>query len=412
MDLLRLCLLVAAASVSPPTPDTEVPAGEPVAPTSRPAASPRHHVPVTVAAGGFDRYDRPAEVEINFTQLLKAAGDSRPFDEASIRVAETDGAGKGLDAAVAFQFDRAVDYDAAKHAAGTLVIMMKGKTPKGAARRFRVAFAGGSGAPRADVKPLVKLADDVAWQGQKSFRIATPGATYVYHEQGAGFASLIDIDKADWISYRPRGGASGNYRGIPNLVHPEGHFHPGGKGCGSRLVSAGPLKVTIASESKDKKWACRWEVFPGFARLTVLKAAHAYWFLYEGTPGGGISKTDYCVRSPGKRTDIRQRWSEKLPAPQWLYFGDAKLKRALWFVKHEADRDVDSYYQMGGERGMTVFGFGRKGLGKYMKQLPAHFTIGLAEDKGEKRSPSVVDVINSAFRELKVTVGRVVAAKD
>jgi len=65
------------------------------------------------------------------------------------------------------------------------------------------------------------------YQGQASLRIVALAATYVYHKQGAGFASLVDPDGRDWISYRSQGGSDGQYRGIPNLIHPEGGFHPG-----------------------------------------------------------------------------------------------------------------------------------------------------------------------------------------
>ena len=54
------------------------------------------------------------------------------------------------------------------------------------------------------------------------------------------------------------GGSDGKYRGFPNLAHPENHFHPG-DGCRSRILKAGPLKITIAPASVDGKWACRWE---------------------------------------------------------------------------------------------------------------------------------------------------------
>jgi hypothetical protein len=51
---------------------------------------------------------------------------------------------------------------------------------------------------------------------------------------------------------------------------------------------------------------------------------------------------------------------------------------------------------------MTVFGFGRNGLNKFMELVPAHFTIGFCEGS------SVADfskVINSAYNPLAIAVG-------
>lgn len=48
---------------------------------------------------------------------------------------------------------------------------------------------------------------------------------------------------------------------------------------------------------------------------------------------------------------------------------DTPLKRGLLLAHHEDDRHVDSYWPMQGNT--TVFGFGRKGLGKFMTKVPA-----------------------------------------
>ncbi|MDH7569153.1 MAG: hypothetical protein QHJ73_06160, partial [Armatimonadota bacterium] len=100
--------------------------------------------------------------------------------------------------------------------------------------------------------PAVVLLTPVAeYQGQPSFRVRTPSATYVFHRSGGGFASLIDRDGNDWISFRPGGGSDGKYRGIPNLIHPEGGFHPGAETCESEVVEQKPNRAVIAARSKD-----------------------------------------------------------------------------------------------------------------------------------------------------------------
>ena len=181
-----------------------------------------------------------------------------------------------------------------------------------------LALAPGDGAMAARVE-LDRLEDH---QGQEALRIRAGGATWVYHLHGAGFASLIDRDGADWLSFRPWGGSDGIYRGIPNLAHPENVFHPGAETCRTAAPRAGPLRVTLEAESTDGAWACRWRVYPDHAELTVLRVGHPYWFLYEGTPGGTLDEArGFSLRSDGLRRPLSERWDEVLPEPKWIAFG-------------------------------------------------------------------------------------------
>ena len=157
-----------------------------------------------------------------------------------LRVMEYAANGEVVDPDVACQLDEADGIV-------TAVFLLKGMTAARRRRYFRISQADSE----PDSEALVKLRHDVVYQEQESYEIATPGATYFYHKRGAGFASIIDRDGKDWLSYRPHGGSDGAYRGIPNLAHPENYFHPGGAGCRSRILNAGPLKITIASESLD-----------------------------------------------------------------------------------------------------------------------------------------------------------------
>ena len=236
-------------------------------------------------------------------------------------------------------------------------------------------------------KPLVGVSEKPGYQGQDSFEITTPAATYIYHKQGAGFASMIDGDGRDWLSYRPHGGSDGKYRGIPNLVYPEGYFHPGGTECTSRLVKQGPIRAEIYSETQKGDWACRWDIFPTFARLTVLKAPKGYWFLYEGTPGGELDEAnDFCVRSSGERSPASESWEDLLLDPRWVYFGAGNTARVLYLLHHERGQGTDSYWPM--ETNMTVFGFGRSNLESYLIQTPARFTVGFLETQDAEQVQS------------------------
>jgi len=333
-------------------------------------------VSVTLGAAGYERYDKPVEVRL-----------ATSLHGPPIEVVEIDESGELIDRTVGFQFD-----------GDTLTLMLAGTTPADANRSFHVYF--GRGQP-VRFPPAVTVEDDVQHEGQQSYRIATPAAIYYYHKLGAGFASIEDCDGLDWIGHHPGGESAGEYRGIPNLVHPEGYFHPGGTGCVSRIVSAGPLRVRIASESNDGEWACTWDVYPHYAVMTVLRVGHPYWFLYEGTPGGELDEAgDYVVRSTGERTPACRKWDGPIPDPEWVYFGAAGMDRVLYLVHHEADDLADSYWPMRGE--MTVFGFGRLGLEKFMERMPSRFTIGFAESGQLEHATRVID---SAFREMSVSVG-------
>jgi hypothetical protein len=248
-------------------------------------------------------------------------------------------------------------------------------------------------APAADetdapVEPAIAV-DRIEHQGQASIRIATPAGTWIYHEKGAGFASLIDGDGNDWISYHPKGGSDGKYRGIPNLVHPAGYFHPGRKQCQTQIIEQADDHVALESRSADGRWACRWDVLPDRAVLTVLKADGAYWFLYEGTPGGEVNggrldtADGFCLRADGQRTSVKSRWTGDIQGDdkvEWAAFGNTRAGRTLVMIHHTDDQAIDSYWPMQGN--MTVFGFGRDGLKKFIRDdedHPGRFTVALVE---------------------------------
>jgi len=371
-----------------------------------------YRVPVRVNAAAFDRESRPVEVPLDLTRLLGRLGRTAPGDDPTIRVVEVDAAGRVMHEMVPVQFDKAPDYDPKTALRGTLTFVLWGTTAPRAQHGFHVYFDFGHRLTMTHLSsPSVVVRPDVEHEGQDSLKIETSGATYYYHKPGGGFASIEDRDGHDWLSYNPgegpvsKSGSGGKYRGLPNMVHPEGYFHPGNDQCTSRLLAAGPVKATIMSESKDGKWACQWDIFPFHARLTVLKADHPYWFLYEGTPGGKLDEeSDYCVRSNGTKTPAKARWDGDLAAQgetaEWLCFGDSTLNRVLYLVHEEDDNEVDSYWPMNHE--MTVFGFGRKDLNKYMTLVPAHFIVGFCENTD---FAAVSRTVASAYRPLSVVVG-------
>jgi hypothetical protein len=139
--------------------------------------------------------------------------------------------------------------------------------------------------------------------------------------------------------------------------------------------------------------------------MTLLRATAPYWFLYEGTPGGKIDVPgDFWVVSDGTRRSVAEDWHGTLRKPEWVYFADAKLPRALFVANHQNDDAGDQFWQM--QSNMTVWGFGReyRCCGKLMKTAPAVFTVGLLETTDFERASAA---IGSAMSEIRVTTGPV-----
>lgn len=216
--------------------------------------------------------------------------------------------------------------------------------------------------------PAITVAE-TDWAGQPSYRIVTPSGTWIYHREGAGFASLLDPEGNDWIAYRPGGGAAGEYRGIANAVHRQkqqgnNFFHPGHagvRGSTTTLVSTAPNRVQLRSRSTDGRWTCEWEILPDRALLRMANVPAddgGYWFLYEGTPGGRFEPTDLCVRPGPKVSPLSERWESTLQETPWVAFVSPGRKHALILVAHQRDSVAVSYRPM--NNAMTVFGFGRR----------------------------------------------------
>jgi hypothetical protein len=234
--------------------------------------------------------------------------------------------------------------------------------------------------PRAAASPIT-VEDLADFEGQASWRIRTPSATYVYHKEGAGFASIVDNAGAEWIGYRPGGRSAGEFRGFPNMGHDFGH--PGDKGATSRMVSKSADRVEILSERHDGKVASRWEIFPSHATMTLLKVDKPYWILYEGVPGGKLNAADgYVMLSNGARLPMSRRWSDAAPNATWAYFADPSSRNVLFVTSDGQQTAPWQYWPMDGN--MTVFGFGRElsCCGKYLTAVPARFTIGIVQDRG------------------------------
>ena len=217
--------------------------------------------------------------------------------------------------------------------------------------------------------------------------IRTAHATYYLEKVGVGLSSLLDKDGNDWIGFHPRegSGAEGEYRGFPNAVHQQdgNFFHPKNRGTDSSqtfIEFVGQERVTIRGRSGNGNWECTWDFYPLYCTFTMTKipAGYKYWILYEGTPGGRYDDTDWWMTSAiSERKYLTERHEQDIPDPEWIVFGDKNLDRVLFLLNHKDDDKPDYFYQM--NRHMTVFGFGRKGLEKYLYNVPQSFSIGFIE---------------------------------
>lgn len=245
-------------------------------------------------------------------------------------------------------------------------------------------------ARRMETVPAVRLTEGAMLAtapGLQCYKIETAGATYFLEKFGAGLASMIDRDGIDWISFRSEAGSrsGGEFRGFPNAVHQQAgnYFHPRNQNTDETALNVehvGADRVTISAVSGNGLWAGRYDFYPTHCTFTMTKMppGHKYWVLYEGTPGGRYDDTDWWMTSAVKQPQpLSMNHEGDIPGPEWIVFGDPKLKRVLFLLHHEDDDRPDRFYQMNGE--MTVFGFGRMRGEKHLASVPRQFSIGFLE---------------------------------
>lgn len=363
---------------------------------------------VDVTAGSAARVDLPVDAAVDLTAFL--AGINGTLDPNAFQVVEIDSTGAVLDPAVPFQFDAAAGFDAATNAVGNLVFVVNDTTPAQASRHYRVLFdvvGACAGCPAPPAVTVPTTLDSLQYEGQLTYLVSTERADYYYHLEGGGFASIIDNEGHDWLSYHSEVGSfeRGEYRGIPNMdVSREGistgSFHPGDHAVTTTLVGHGPLKVTFRSvyDNPLYRWSILWEIYPTFMRMTVEQAGTDntgnYWLLYEGTPGGSLDTGDVVVTSDGSSSsaaDNAEQWMTVMTDPQWLYYLDTAGSRYLFLSDDNGDDAPDAHRSMGAtdggpNAGMVIFGFGRvlewmaDALVPRMYGADRTFTMGLGED--------------------------------
>jgi hypothetical protein len=247
----------------------------------------------------------------------------------------------------------------------------------------------------------IEDADDA---GQAAFKVTIDNATFFLQKAAGALSSLVDNDGNDWIGAGSATGSSGMYRGIPNLVHPGNIFHPMYSNCNcSKSDESSESKATVVCDSKDGAWSVTYDFYDSHCQITVTKMARAYWFLYEGTPGGAIEyNSDFYIKSDGSKKNCGVAEEGKdIPDPEWIAFGDPKAGRVLFLHNLDDDNALDDYWPM--ENHMTVFGFGRgQKANKYLNSVPKSFNVGLIESLEYE---TIKDRIKS-IEEGPVAIGR------
>lgn len=394
-----------------------------------------YRVSLAIDADGVEHHDKAATLDINFTALWQSIGVTGDFDPNSLRVVEVDAIGDVVEENVPFQFDPANSFDAGANARGTLTVILAGTTAANVVRQFYLYFGPeGQGYPAPSFAPMVSTSGTVTDAGFTAFKIETSTGDWYYHKEGGGFSSLNDTDGYDWISYSTASGADGDFRGIPNSVHPTdcGFFHPGRtEHVTSTVKSSGPVKVTIESKNLQpvgcttaaNSWKAVWDIYPTYARMRMIAqpVGKSFWFLYEGTPGGSVDAQDVVVWSDdATERPLSTAWCRDtsalgvLPAAcagndggdwsnEWAYFADKTLGRSL-FLLHDANDTVPDAYalQLGNTSSMTVFGFGRVGNSRYFSSVPQEFYVGLVETTAKA---TVQKYVESARNDVVAELG-------
>ncbi len=360
------------------------------------AKSPIPFIDFEIDAGTKARFDRPVALSLNRSSFVNGRSGQ-------LNVVEINDRGAVVDDDILFQLDVGDDDFGIPE---ELVILLKGKTARRQSRRFRVSFTSHEQHSKVIGKnAAVSVADIGHYQGDDALEITSDNATYIYHRNGSGFASMIDSDGRDWISYRHSSedhGSRGPYRGVPNLWN--AGFHPGnteGK-RNTTVLGSGPVRVRLLSQTADGEWKCIWDIYQRHATMTLLeRGSEPYWFLYEGTPGGEFDLEDYWVLSDGRRLSVEPYgqhniWQDTLPMPKWVYFGDSTKSRVLYLIHHTAGNEEDQFWHFG-EGSMTVFGFGRGDYGtpewQQLKKTPGRFSIGFAPVADYESAKTVIEDI-------------------
>ncbi|RMF37486.1 MAG: hypothetical protein D6753_17485, partial [Planctomycetota bacterium] len=243
--------------------------------------------------------------------------------------------------------------------------------------------------------------------------VRTPTATYYLDKVGGGLASIVDRQGRDWLSFRPEPGSGprGEYRGFPNAVFqsPGSYFHPRNAGtdpCVATIEEVTDERIRIGVASSDGNWMGRFTFTPAACIFTMLRKPEnkKYWVLYEGTPGGQLDADDWWMSSGmARKQPIATPADQDLPEPEWMAFGDRGADRMIVLGHYRDDAYPDSYYAMDGA--MTVFGFGRRQMSRFLDSTPDSFSIAVVDGQTARHAAEHIAMVQRTVERERAASG-------
>ena len=237
-----------------------------------------------------------------------------------------------------------------------------------------------------------QVIEESQFQNRPHYEIRTHTAIWMLDRAGGGFSSIIDSSGVEWIGFKPGDGivpesAASDFRGMPNLVFrgkDNGAGHPGFEQCIS--VQTAENQITCSSVSGLWKWKYTFSNEDVHLEILQTDSSRAYWFLYEGIPGGRFDPLNqyWGNNVDGKRKDAPAIGSAETANGNWnrVFFGHINHNISLFIEHLTPDLHNDTFSYMGAsdrgihsEDGMVVFGFGRRGADPLLDGLN-HFRIG------------------------------------
>ncbi|MBR9679792.1 MAG: hypothetical protein GOU99_01935, partial [Candidatus Altiarchaeota archaeon] len=167
---------------------------------------------VEINSTEYSRLDWPIEYQINFTEIIWAAGDSADFDDDSIRVIEQNTSSGIVLYEISSQLDKLDIYDMSNNAIGTLVFLMNGTTAANDVRSFCTYFDTADN-PKTAPSYLSNLT--YSWSGEELNVNNTINAT-------KGLRWFIDTDRGELTSgiYKVEDTSDNNFWAVPGANDP------------------------------------------------------------------------------------------------------------------------------------------------------------------------------------------------
>lgn len=255
------------------------------------------------------------------------------------------------------------------------------------------------------------------YENRPHFIVKTPSAIYYYDQAGGGLSRMLDLAGRDWIDFKmnPWGeypaAAASAFRGIPNFVFGSddgGAGHPGHDQCISGKIGENAILTT----SKSGKWQWKWTFFETYAKVEMLKVdpAYAYWFLYEGKPGGKFDPPNQYfgtnLSGPHNEQLDYYKGNKRFEQWQWAYFGHQDVDQVMFIAQEIPDEHSDTFSYLGNTKsginapdGMVVFGFGRASGAKPLMRTPNTFYVGFIQGKikNKKNHKEIGRIIGNIF---------------